>query len=148
MNAENRSRITETDGAKILWLDWLTENPDRTPRNSNILTREKKFWLIDHGAALGFQYSLQNLTEDSPARSWVCASGHIFYDARHLLTRVHSELAPFCSYDEFLTLSWEVPAEFIRIAGAEITYDKTTRRRELLAAWLWKRLKSFNPAGI
>ena len=143
LSAENLSRIGDYDAAKILWLDWLTENPDRTLRNPNILIREQKFWLIDHGAALGFQYSLEHLTEDSPARPWICAPGHIFYKVRHLLADVHAEFAPFCSYEEFLSLSWEIPREFIRPETQPREYALATRRRELFAAWLWKRLKSF-----
>src|SRR5690349_11728598 len=50
--------VSIDDAAKILWLDGLTSNPDRTARNSNLLWWRDALWLIDHGAALGFQYSL------------------------------------------------------------------------------------------
>lgn len=145
LNAENQSRIADYDAARVLWLDWLTENPDRTMSNPNILMRGEKFWLIDHGAALGFQYSLEHLTEDAPARPWAAAPRHVFYKVRHLLAEVHAGFAPFCSYDEFLTLSWDIPREFIRPGTGPRDYDLATRRRELFAAWLWKRLKSFKP---
>ncbi|MBN8219584.1 MAG: hypothetical protein J0L53_01600 [Spirochaetes bacterium] len=148
LNMENRVRIGDEAAAKVLWLDWLTENPDRTWRNPNILIRDQKFWLIDHGATLGFQYSLEHLTEDSPARRWAAAPDHVFYKARHLLPKIHAEFGPFCSYEEFLTLSWDIPREFIRPETAPRDYDLATRRRELFAAWLWKRFKSFKPDGI
>ena len=38
--------------ADIVWFDALTTNPDRTPRNTNILVWHGQPWLIDHGAAL------------------------------------------------------------------------------------------------
>jgi hypothetical protein len=38
--------------AGVVWLDALTTNPDRTPRNTNLLVWHRRLWLIDHGAAL------------------------------------------------------------------------------------------------
>ncbi len=38
--------------AEIVWLDALTTNVDRTPRNPNMLLWHGRLWLIDHGAAL------------------------------------------------------------------------------------------------
>jgi hypothetical protein len=38
--------------ARVVWLDALTTNPDRTARNPNLLVWQRRPWLIDHGAAL------------------------------------------------------------------------------------------------
>ena len=38
--------------AEVVWFDALTINPDRTPRNANLVVRDGKTWLIDHGSAL------------------------------------------------------------------------------------------------
>lgn len=43
--------------AAIVWLDALTENVDRTPRNPNLLVWHQRLWLIDHGAALYKQHA-------------------------------------------------------------------------------------------
>jgi hypothetical protein len=42
--------------AEIVWLDALTTNVDRTPRNPNLLLWHDRLWLIDHGAALYLQH--------------------------------------------------------------------------------------------
>jgi hypothetical protein len=42
--------------ADIVWLDALTMNVDRTPRNPNLLVWHERLWLIDHGAALYLQH--------------------------------------------------------------------------------------------
>jgi hypothetical protein len=36
----------------VAWFDALTVNPDRTPRNANLVVGAGRTWLIDHGAAL------------------------------------------------------------------------------------------------
>jgi hypothetical protein len=38
--------------AAVVWLDALTTNVDRSPRNPNMLVWHERLWLIDHGAAL------------------------------------------------------------------------------------------------
>jgi hypothetical protein len=43
--------------SKIVWLDSLLNNVDRTYRNTNMLVWHKELWLIDHGAALYFHHS-------------------------------------------------------------------------------------------
>jgi hypothetical protein len=46
-------RVTDPDwAAAVVWLDGLVTNPDRSPRNPNLLTWHGRTWLIDHGAAL------------------------------------------------------------------------------------------------
>jgi hypothetical protein len=52
--------------SKIVWLDSLLTNVDRTARNTNMLMWNRELWLIDHGASLYFHHSGQNWEE--PAR--------------------------------------------------------------------------------
>lgn len=52
--------VTQTDpllASKIVWLDSLITNIDRSFRNTNMLIWHKELWLIDHGSALYFQYN-------------------------------------------------------------------------------------------
>lgn len=43
--------------ARVLWLDALTSNVDRTWRNPNLLVWHGHLWLIDHGASLWFHHA-------------------------------------------------------------------------------------------
>src|SRR3954452_11339083 len=43
--------------ARIVWLDALVTNVDRTAKNTNMLLWHGRLWLIDHGAALYFHHS-------------------------------------------------------------------------------------------
>jgi hypothetical protein len=47
--------------ADVVWLDALTTNVDRTPRNPNLLVWHGRTWLIDHGAALYLQHGADDL---------------------------------------------------------------------------------------
>lgn len=46
--------------SKIVLLDAIITNVDRTARNTNMLMWHKELWLIDHGAALYFHHSWDN----------------------------------------------------------------------------------------
>ena len=70
MNADDR--------AAILWLDRFVMNPDRTARNTNLLWWENRLWLIDHGAALGFQYDWSSVSESSTRSQSVEMDPHLF----------------------------------------------------------------------
>lgn len=55
--------VTKTDSetaSKIVWLDSLLTNVDRTCRNTNMLIWHKELWLIDFGASLYFHHSWTN----------------------------------------------------------------------------------------
>lgn len=57
------SAVTEVDAelaSRIVWLDALLTNIDRTARNTNMLVWYKELWLIDHGAALYFHHTWDN----------------------------------------------------------------------------------------
>src|SRR3954463_4077061 len=43
--------------ARVLWLDALTANVDRSWRNPNLLMWHGRMWAIDHGACLYFHHS-------------------------------------------------------------------------------------------
>jgi len=43
--------------AEVVWFDSLITNPDRTPRNANMIVHEGRSWLIDHGSALYIHHS-------------------------------------------------------------------------------------------
>ncbi len=71
--------VTRTDSSlasRIVWLDALLTNVDRTARNTNMLTWRNEIWLIDHGASLYFHHSWQNWKEQSE-RPFVQIKDHV-----------------------------------------------------------------------
>lgn len=62
--------------SKIVWLDCLLTNVDRTARNTNMLMWHRELWLIDHGASLYFHHSGQNWQEPA-IRPFVQVKDHV-----------------------------------------------------------------------
>jgi hypothetical protein len=145
LNEREIAAISDDDAAAILWLDGLVMNPDRTPRNPNLLWCYEGMWLIDHGAALGFQYAWDAVTEESPRRPFVVWEPHVLHDRENVvcqwdellgarLTRETIEEAIAAVPDTFL-------APLIRSVGDDLA-DAIARRRAAYVAFLWKRLKA------
>lgn len=49
--------VAPEQAARIVWLDALVANVDRSVRNTNLLVWHKTLWVIDHGACLRFQHA-------------------------------------------------------------------------------------------
>jgi hypothetical protein len=56
-------RVTPELATDLVWLDALVMNPDRSPRNPNLMVHEGGLWLIDHGAALYPHFSWERVDE-------------------------------------------------------------------------------------
>lgn len=54
------TKVDERLASKIVWMDALLTNVDRTAKNTNMLMWHKELWLIDHGASLFFHHSWVN----------------------------------------------------------------------------------------
>ena len=51
------SQIDAMSASKVVLLDSMLTNIDRTPKNANLLIWNRELWLIDHGAALYFHHN-------------------------------------------------------------------------------------------
>ncbi len=127
-------RVSADDATAILWLDALVMNPDRTARNPNMMWRKDRLWLIDHGAALGFQYSWSDVTESAPSRPFAIADPHILQPRVANLPEWDELLAARLTRATIEAALEDVPDEFL---GAD-----AARRRAAYVAFLWKRLKA------
>ena len=70
------TRIDPELASRIVWLDCLLTNVDRTPRNTNMLMWHKELWLIDHGASLYFHHTWHNWKEHA-VRPFVQVKDHV-----------------------------------------------------------------------
>lgn len=82
------------EAARILWLDALTVNIDRSWRNPNLLIWHRKMWCIDHGAALYFHHNWEAASPESFAARRYDYDDHILKDvARKAGPGVYAALA-------------------------------------------------------
>ena len=133
-------RVDPDLASRIVWLDGLVQNPDRTAKNPNLMWSQDRLWLIDHGACLGFQHQWSNVTEESPrARSW-SPSTHVLGSRATRLAIIDLALAGLVDRTVLESAVGAVPADYLSMTGMD-----THRRRAAYVAFLWKRLKEPRP---
>jgi hypothetical protein len=89
------------DAAKILWLDAMTANVDRSWRNPNLLVWGGDLWAIDHGASLYFHHGW-SAGPGSPERFAAQpfdASDHVLLGYLDGVAEADAELTPLVTAD-------------------------------------------------
>ena len=71
------SLVTADLGARIVWLDAFTTNPDRTARNPNLLVWQRRPWLIDHGAALYAHHDWTSVDDERTRTPFPLIRSHV-----------------------------------------------------------------------
>jgi len=107
--------------ARILWLDALTANVDRSWRNPNLLVWHRQLWCIDHGAALYFHHGWsRGLTSPERfARQPYDASDHVLAAFVDGVAAADDELAPQVTPRLLREVLGEVPDEWLEpVPGA------------------------------
>jgi hypothetical protein len=109
--------------ARVLWLDALTANVDRSWRNPNLLVWHGALWAIDHGACLYFHHSWPSGgigSADRFARQPYSFADHVL--AAHLagVAAADAALAPQVTRDLLEEVVARVPEEWVEpVPGAD-----------------------------
>lgn len=85
-------QISPATAAEIVWLDALSTNVDRTPRNPNLLVWHSETWLIDHGAALYRQHGAAPLA-GSAAKPFTQLADHVLISVAGPIGVAHASFA-------------------------------------------------------
>lgn len=85
------NKLDEDLASRIVWLDCLLTNVDRTARNTNMLMWHKELWLIDHGASLYFHHTWDNWAEQA-VKPFVQVKDHVLLPWASRLEDAESEL--------------------------------------------------------
>jgi hypothetical protein len=131
-------RVDPLEAGRIVWLDALTVNVDRTVHSSNLMVwptlgiAPPRLWLIDHGAALVFHHRWDG---SDPAKRYDFrhhALGHYAPDVR----AADAELAPKVTEDLLRAVVAEVPDAWLT------DFDAPSLAREAYVQYLHTRVQA------
>jgi hypothetical protein len=111
------NRVDAWTASKIVWLDCLLTNVDRTARNTNMLTWNKELWLIDHGAALYFHHSWNNWEEQS-TRPFVQVKDHVLLSLASELEKADETFRSILDEEMIRTIVSLIPEEWLTSSSA------------------------------
>ena len=135
--------INKTDpllASKIVWLDCLLTNVDRTVRNTNMLIWNKELWLIDHGAALYFHHSWSNW-EEHALRPFNLVKDHVMLPLASELETADHELKQVITSRVIDNIVDLLPDEWL-IPGSGT--DTPASMRQVYSAFLKLRMANSN----
>lgn len=128
--------INPHTASRIVWLDALITNVDRTFRNTNMLLWSKELWLIDHGSCLFFQYNWTNWEQK--------AVGPFTFIKDHVLLPVATELEEADRYCRGIlneavlrAITDLIPTDWLQWEESDETPEQ---RREVYYQFLTRRL--------
>ncbi|HEU4525617.1 MAG TPA: HipA family kinase [Gemmatimonadales bacterium] len=101
--------ITPEFAARLVWLDALVTNPDRTHRNPNLLVWNRRPWLIDHGAALYIHHDWPSATAERVRSPFQLIAGHVLLARSDGLEHVDADLAAVLAGDKLRAIVDLVP---------------------------------------
>ncbi|MES1214966.1 MAG: HipA family kinase [Bacteroidota bacterium] len=117
------TRLNSHLASRIVWLDALLTNVDRTARNTNMLTWHNELWLIDHGAALYFHHSWHNWKEQSE-KPFVQVKDHVLLPAAGELENADREMKNLLTPEKIKAIvelvpdEWLINSDMVESAGA------------------------------
>jgi hypothetical protein len=116
-------RPTPDEAGRILWLDALCANVDRSWRNPNLLVWHGDLWAIDHGACLYFHHGWPSGI--GPAARFAAqpydAGDHVLRGFSADLPGVDAELAGLVTRDLLVEVVEQVPEEWLEPVPAAAT---------------------------
>lgn len=98
--------------SKVVWLDCLITNVDRTVRNTNMLMWKKELWLIDHGASFYFHHSWDNWKQQAE-RPFVQVKDHVMLPWASRLEEVNEHFLQLLTPEKIRTIVSFIPAEWL-----------------------------------
>jgi len=117
------NKIDEHTASKIVWLDSLITNIDRTARNTNMLMWHNELWLIDHGASLYFQHNLTN-AEEQAKRPFPSIKDHVLLPFAKQLKAVNNEFSKCITKKDINTIVDLIPEEWLQDIFRDLHGDK------------------------
>jgi hypothetical protein len=130
-DCEAGRELDADEAAAVVWLDALTMNVDRTPRNPNLLLWHGRVWLIDHGAALYVHHAGPAIGEHA-RRPFPAIREHVLLPYAGSLLEADERLAPMLDRATLEAIAGLIPDAWLDAdaPGPEAYVDYLLRRLE------------------
>jgi hypothetical protein len=122
--------------ASIVWLDALTTNVDRTPRNTNMLLWQDHLWLIDHGAALYVHHRWEGW-HDRIQSPFPQIKDHVLLGLAGDLEQADARLRPRLTDAVLRQIVDDLPDAWL---GDEVLFPTLAEHRQAYVTYLSERL--------
>ena len=94
---------------RLVWLDGLVTNPDRTHRNPNLLVWRRSLWLIDQGGALYAHHDWSSVDDARTRTAFPLIRDHVLLDRADDVAAADAALSSLLTADVIADVLAQVP---------------------------------------
>ena len=109
--------------SKVVLLDSMITNIDRTAKNTNLLNWKKELWLIDHGASLYFHHNWSNW-QAHLSRTFPSIKDHVLLERADHLTEAAEEIKRLIDENTIKEIVSLIPEDWLLEEGNDLQPDE------------------------
>lgn len=135
--------VSDTDSltaSKVVLLDSMITNIDRTARNTNLLIWNRELWLIDHGASLYFHHNWTTW-EKHLGRTFPSIKDHVLLEKANHLTEATADIRERVNREVLQGIVENIPEDWLSDETSELT---PTERRTAYLDFLSNKLDNLH----
>lgn len=135
--------VSETDSltaSKVVLLDGMITNIDRTAKNTNLLIWNRELWLIDHGASLYFHHNWKTW-ESHLERTFPMIKDHVLLEKANHLTEAAKEIQSLINRDLIQEIVEKIPEDWLSDESSSLT---PSEKRTAYIEFLSRKLANIN----
>lgn len=126
--------------SKVVLLDSMISNIDRTAKNTNLLNWNKELWLIDHGASLYFHHNWHHW-EAHLDRTFPAVKEHVLLGRANHLKEAALEIKQAINEDVIREIVTIIPDDWLGEEAMDLT---VVEKREAYFTFLSSRLRKID----
>ena len=130
----------DMSASKVVLLDSIITNVDRTARNTNLLNWKRELWLIDHGASLYFHHAWANW-EKHAKNTFPLIKEHVLLERASLLQEATEIIQDSLNKEIVDEIINSIPEDFLLEASDTISPDE---KRSIYKEFLNTRISNID----
>ncbi|MEL7121468.1 MAG: HipA family kinase [Bacteroidota bacterium] len=130
----------EYTASKVVLLDSIITNIDRTAKNTNMLSWRRELWLIDHGASLYFHHSWAGW-EEKAKKTFPPIKDHVLLPIAKQLTKAAAEIKAKITEAIISDIISIIPEEWLEEEGATLSIAE---KQKAYTQFIYSRIQNID----
>ena len=132
------SAVDSMTASKVVLLDSLITNIDRTAKNTNLLMWRRELWLIDHGASLYFHHDWKHWKKHL-SRTFPKIKDHVLLGQADKLSEASQRIRQLLNHEKIIEIVSSIPEDWLIDESTSLSSnDRRTAYIEFLATRIEK----------
>ncbi|MCH3885236.1 HipA family kinase [Tenacibaculum aquimarinum] len=106
------STVDPMTASKVVLLDSIISNIDRTAKNTNLLHWNNELWIIDNGASFYFHHDWKNW-ESHLSRTFPLVKDHVLLEKATCLAEASEEIKQLLNLDKITAIVASIPEDWL-----------------------------------